>query len=92
MFTSDDFKQFMRSNGIKHILTSPYHPSANGAVKRLVRTFKQSMKAGSSDQYTSGLIFFHILTLLFIVHFMLFVPVVNVVNSQLKLCYSYYPI
>ena len=50
-FTSEDFKQFMRSNGIKHIFTSPYHPSANGAIKRLVRTFKQAMNAGSSEKY-----------------------------------------
>ena len=36
----------MQGNGIKHIRTAPYHPSSNGAVERLVQTFKQAMKAG----------------------------------------------
>ena len=46
-FTSAEFSEFLRSNGVKHIRCSPYHPSSNGAVERLVRTFKQAMKAGS---------------------------------------------
>ena len=35
-FTSEEFKRFMRSNGIKHIPSTPYHPATNGAVERLV--------------------------------------------------------
>ena len=45
-FVSHEFAEFIQGNGIKHILTAPYHPSSNGAVERLVRTFKQAMKAG----------------------------------------------
>ena len=48
-FTSDEFKHFMRSNGMKHIRCTPYHPASNRAVERLVQTFKQAMKAGRLD-------------------------------------------
>ena len=40
------FGEFTQQNGIKHIFTTPYHPSSNGAVERFVQTFKQAMKAG----------------------------------------------
>ena len=30
----------MRSNGIKHIRSTPYHPATNGAVERLVKDFQ----------------------------------------------------
>ena len=43
-FISEDFAQFMKSNGIKHIRCAPYHPASNGAVERLVQTFKKAMK------------------------------------------------
>ena len=45
-FTSDEFRQFCQSNGVKHIRTSPYHPSSNGAAERLVGTVKQAIKKG----------------------------------------------
>lgn len=45
-FTSAEFADFLKSNGVKHIRCSAYRPSSNGLAERFVRTFKQSMKAG----------------------------------------------
>ena len=44
-FLSDEFKQFMTANGIKHIRSSPYHPASNGAAERMVQTLKLALKA-----------------------------------------------
>ena len=49
-FTSEEFSQFMKANGIKHIRTAPYHPSSNGQAERFVQTFKRAMKAGERDE------------------------------------------
>ena len=49
-FTSDEFAQFMMTNGVKHIRTAPYHPSSNGQAERFVQTFKRAMKAGERDE------------------------------------------
>ena len=46
-FTSDEFSTFLKRNGIKHSRCTPYHPASNGEAERFVRTFKESMKAGS---------------------------------------------
>ena len=35
-FTSEDFSQFMKMNGIKHIRSAPYHPSSNGLAEHFV--------------------------------------------------------
>lgn len=43
-FKSEEFRHFMRSNGIRHIRTPTYSPKCNGLVERLVGTFKSSMK------------------------------------------------
>ena len=48
-FTSTEFSQFMKGNHIKHIRSSPYHPSSNGLAERFVQTFKRAMKATEHD-------------------------------------------
>ena len=48
-FVSENFREFMTSNGVKHIHASPYHPSTNGATGRLVQTMKTALKASQED-------------------------------------------
>lgn len=43
-FTSHEFDTFMKSNGVQHIRSAPFHPSTNGLAERFVQTFKQSLK------------------------------------------------
>ena len=50
-FISDEFATFMKSNGIKHIRCAPYHPASNGAVERLVQTFKKAMKTSTDTSF-----------------------------------------
>ena len=48
-FTSSEFMQFMRANGIKHIRSPAYHPASNGQVERFVQTMKRSLKSSERD-------------------------------------------
>ena len=48
-FTSQEFIQFTRQHGIRHIRSTPYHPSTNGLAERFVLTFKSAMKASEDD-------------------------------------------
>ena len=42
---SDEFEQFLKRNGIKHITSAPYHPATNGLAERCVESFKNGMKS-----------------------------------------------
>ena len=43
-FTSADFSEFMKKNGIRHVKVAPHHTSSNGLAERAVKTFKEGMK------------------------------------------------
>ena len=43
-FTSEEFEQFLKMNGVKYVKTAPYHPALNGLAERAVQTFKESIK------------------------------------------------
>ena len=49
-FTSTEFAEFLKQNGIKHIKSALYHPSTNGAAERFVRTLKHAFKCARTDQ------------------------------------------
>ena len=42
-FVSEEFQAFIRSNGIRRIISAPYHPATNGLVEKAVQTFKQAL-------------------------------------------------
>ena len=42
-FVSQQFKDFLRSNGIVQKLTAPDHPATNGLAERFVQTLKKSL-------------------------------------------------
>ncbi|XP_014834021.1 PREDICTED: uncharacterized protein K02A2.6-like [Poecilia mexicana] len=48
-YTSEEFQDFMKKNGIKHFKSAPHHPATNGLAERFVQTFKKAMKAMTRD-------------------------------------------
>ena len=43
-FISEEFNTFLLENGVKQILSSPYHPATNGLAERAVQTVKRGLK------------------------------------------------
>jgi len=54
VFTSVEFDNFTKQNGILHLKSAPYHPAAasNGLAERAVQTFKAFVKKETNARYS----------------------------------------
>ncbi len=43
-FISAEFKEFLHKNGVRHVMSAPYHASSNGLVERAVQIVKTMLK------------------------------------------------
>jgi len=51
-FVSQEFEHFLRSNGIHHPTSAPYHPALNGLAERAVQTVEKGLKKEKSGNLT----------------------------------------
>ena len=64
-FTSQEFKQFTKLIGIRHVCTAPYHPASNGQAERAVKIVKEALRKCSNESletYLARLLFHYRLT------------------------------
>ena len=47
---SQEFEDFLRSNGVTHTRSAPYHPATNGLAERAVQTVKQGIRCQNKDE------------------------------------------
>ena len=43
-FISEEFKEFLQLNGIRHVTSSPYYPASNGLAERAVQIIKSGLR------------------------------------------------
>ncbi len=57
-FTSVEFAEFSKRNGIKQVFSAPHHPSSNGLAERAVQTVKTALKKATQTDFEICLIRF----------------------------------
>ena len=57
-FTSQEFKQFTKLNGIRHVCTAPYHPASYGQAERAVKIVKEALRKCSNELLEMYLAYF----------------------------------
>ena len=50
-FTSQEFQDFTKLNGIRHVTSAPYHPASNGLAERAVQTVKEFLKKPAEEKF-----------------------------------------
>ena len=61
-FVSEEFETFLKSNGIRHVTSAPYHPASNGLAERAVQIVKRGLKkvtSGSMNTRLARVLFSH---------------------------------
>ena len=48
-FASEEFRVFLKQNGIKHIFTPPYHSNSKVLTERAVQTFKKTLVSNGNE-------------------------------------------
>ena len=54
-FVSEEFKSFLKRNGIKHTTSEPYHPATNGLAERAMQVVKRGLKKVTSGSMNARL-------------------------------------
>ena len=47
-FASQEFKEFAKHSGLRHITTAVYKPSTNGLAEKMVQTLKRALRTSTS--------------------------------------------
>ncbi|XP_065224345.1 uncharacterized protein K02A2.6-like [Planococcus citri] len=54
-FVSSEMSTYLRSIGVKHVTSPPFHPQSNGQVERYVQTVKNGLKCDTNGTLTQRL-------------------------------------
>ena len=54
-FVSEEFESFLKTNGIRHTTSAPYHPSSNGLAERAVQIVKRGLRKIKSSSMNTRL-------------------------------------
>lgn len=49
-FSSDEFNTFLKSNGVEHVFSAPYHPASNGLAENAVKICKRVIKKAEAQK------------------------------------------